>query len=85
MSKFTLENLENWLWRMMIIQPDFITVEMFEEAAEVVEEATETVGKDVADTMQDAIRRAEDVGAVLEQNKADIDAAVEDAEGAATE
>ena len=56
-----------------------------EEAAEVVEEATETVGKDVADTMQDAMRRAEDVGAVLEQNKADIDAAVEDAEGAATE
>ncbi len=56
-----------------------------EEAAEVVEEAPETVGKDVADTMQDAMRRAEDVGAVLEQNKADIDAAVEDAEGAATE
>lgn len=56
-----------------------------EEAAEVVEEATETVGKDVADTMHDAMRRAEDVGAVLEQNKADIDAAVEDAEGAATE
>ncbi len=56
-----------------------------EEAAEVVEEATETVGKDVADTMQDAIQRAEDVGAILEQEKADIDAAVEEAEEAATE
>jgi vacuolar-type H+-ATPase subunit H len=55
-----------------------------EEAAEVVEEATETVGKEVADTMQDALQRAEDVGAVLEQNKKDIDAALEDADGAAT-
>ena len=36
MSKLTLENRENWLWTMMIMQPDFITVEMFEEATEVV-------------------------------------------------
>jgi hypothetical protein len=51
-----------------------------EEAAKADEEATETVGKDVADTYQDAMRRAEDVGAVLEQEKVDIDAAVEEAE-----
>ena len=56
-----------------------------EETVEAVEDATETVGKEVADTMQDAMRRAEDVGAVLEQSKLDIDAALEDAEGAETE
>jgi len=56
-----------------------------EEAAEVVDESTQTVGKEVADTMQNAMQEAENVGAVLEQNKADIDAALEEAEEGTTE
>jgi len=54
-------------------------------AEEAVEEATATVGKDVADTYQGAMQRAEDVGAILEQEKADVDAALEEAEEGTTE
>lgn len=36
MSKFTLENRDNWLWRMMIMQPDLITTEMLTEAVNAV-------------------------------------------------
>jgi hypothetical protein len=36
MRLFTLENRDNWLWRMMIMQPDLITVEMFDEAIDAV-------------------------------------------------
>jgi hypothetical protein len=36
MQLFTLENRDNWLWRMMIMQPDLITVEMFDEAIDAV-------------------------------------------------
>jgi hypothetical protein len=32
MRLFTLENRDNWLWRMMIMQPEFITMEMLNEA-----------------------------------------------------
>ena len=31
MSQFGLENRENWLWTMMVMQPDFITRKMFEK------------------------------------------------------
>jgi hypothetical protein len=36
MRLFTLENRDNWLWRMMIMQPDFITTKMFDEAVDAV-------------------------------------------------
>lgn len=36
MRLFTLEHRDNWLWRMMIMQPDFITNEMFIEAVNAV-------------------------------------------------
>lgn len=36
MRLFTLEHRDNWLWRMMIMQPDFITTEMFIEAVNAV-------------------------------------------------
>ena len=36
MRLFTLENRVNWLWRMMIMQPEFITMEMFTEAVDAV-------------------------------------------------
>jgi len=32
MEQFSLENRENWKWRMMIMQPEFITMDMFAEA-----------------------------------------------------
>ena len=38
MAKFNLENRDNWLWRMMIMQPDFVKVEMFEQAVASVRE-----------------------------------------------
>ena len=35
MSQFTLDNRENWLWTMMIMQPDFVTQDMFIDAVEI--------------------------------------------------
>lgn len=34
MTKFTLEYRDNWLWKMMIMQPDMITEDMFKEMVE---------------------------------------------------
>jgi len=34
MSEFTLEDRGNWLWRMMVMQPDLITPEMVTQAIE---------------------------------------------------
>ena len=34
MSEFTLEDRGNWLWRMMIMVPDFITPEMVAQSIE---------------------------------------------------
>lgn len=36
MRLFTLENRDNWLWRMMIMQPEFITAEMATKAVNAV-------------------------------------------------
>jgi len=38
MRLFTLENRDNWFWRMMIMQPEFITKEMFTGAVDAVRE-----------------------------------------------
>lgn len=36
MSQFTLENRENWRWTMMIMQPDLITRDLFNQTVEIV-------------------------------------------------
>ena len=41
MAAFTLENRTNWLWTMMIMQPDFITQEMVADAIKCVQEKKE--------------------------------------------
>jgi len=38
MSQFTLENRENWLWTMMIMQPEFVTQDMVTESVEEVKQ-----------------------------------------------
>ena len=38
MREFRLDNRNNWLWRMMIMQPDFITADMARESIEAVRE-----------------------------------------------
>ena len=53
------------------------------ESSDTAEEATETVGAEVADGMHDAMDKAQDVEAILQESKEAIDEAVEEAEGAA--
>ena len=53
--------------------------------AETVEETAETVGESISDAMHDVMEEAEDVGDILEEKKAALDDAIEDAEGAVTE
>ncbi len=36
MRLFTLENRDNWLWRMMVMQPDFINADMVAQALDAV-------------------------------------------------
>jgi hypothetical protein len=38
MSKFTAENKDNWKWTAMIMQPEYVTKELFQEAVKQVEE-----------------------------------------------
>ncbi len=38
MSKFKQDDKSNWLWKIFIVQPDFITKDMFEDAVEEVRE-----------------------------------------------
>ena len=45
------------------------------------EEESETVGKEIADDYNEMQDRAEAVGDALEQQKKDLDAAIEEAEG----
>lgn len=47
MSQFTLENRENWLWTMMIMQPEFITEDMFRESVKEVKEKKDPPKLDV--------------------------------------
>jgi ABC-type glycerol-3-phosphate transport system substrate-binding protein len=51
-----------------------------EEAVETVEEPAETVGADVAHSMQDAMDKAAAVGDTMEEHKDAIDEAVEEAD-----
>ncbi|HHJ06606.1 MAG TPA: hypothetical protein ENK24_03815 [Anaerolineae bacterium] len=39
MSAFTVENKDAWLWTMMIMQPEWISTEMFQEVSRQVEKA----------------------------------------------
>ena len=34
MNEFSIENKDNWLWKVFIVQPDFITEDMFESSIE---------------------------------------------------
>jgi hypothetical protein len=49
-------------------------------AVETVDESPQTVGADVADTMQDAMDKAANVGELLDEQKAAIDEALDEAE-----
>ena len=50
-----------------------------EETVETVEESAETVGADIADSMQEAMDKAAAVGDKLEEHKDAIDEAVDEA------
>ena len=53
-----------------------------DDAAEIVEEAAETEGEEIADAMHDAMDKAKGVEAILVDGKEATDAAIEEAEGA---
>ncbi len=47
MNEFSIENKDNWLWKVFIVQPDFITEEMFESSIEEVKKKKDllSIGK----------------------------------------
>ncbi|MFA6439001.1 MAG: GyrI-like domain-containing protein, partial [Bacteriovoracaceae bacterium] len=46
MEQFSSKKKEDWLWRMMIMQPEFVTAEVFKNAVEIVRQKKNPVALD---------------------------------------